>query len=151
MGEWAEVAVVVVVYQVVQWKLAALHLQGFLEVPPEEDQQQTRVSSEQACEEVPSLSKVLALLMQVPTSPELRIQVPSELPQELPQAELPQALGLKFFSDLKPASARQEYQKLQRAWRGWAAQVDTYKCTFRGASGTDWNQAFCHNVDICKI
>ena len=133
----------VVVYQVVQWKLAALRLQGFLEVPPEEDQQQTRVSSEQACEEVPLLSKVLTLV-----SPEVerRIQVPSELPQ----AELPQALRLKFFSDLKPASARQEYQKLQRAWRGWAAQVDTYKCTFRVVSETDWSQAFSRSVDTCK-
>ena len=143
LDEQAEVAVVVVVCLVVQWKLAALRLQGFLEVPPEEDQQQTRVSSEQACEEVPSLSKVLAL-----ASSEVvrRIQVPSELPQ----AELPQVLRLKFCSDLKPASARQEYQKLQRAWRGWAAQVDTYKCTFRGVSGTDWSQAFSRSVDICK-
>ena len=96
MGEWAEVAVVVVVYQVVQWKLAALRLQGFLEVPPEEDQQQTRVSSEQACEEVPSLSKVLALASS-------KVVPLIQVPRELPQAGLPQALGLKFFSDLKPA------------------------------------------------
>ena len=134
----------VVVCLVVQWKLAALHLQGFLEVPPEEDQQQTRVSSEQACEEVQLLSKVLTLV-----SPEVerRIQVPSELPQ----AELPQALRLKLFSDLKPASAHREYQNVQRAWRGWAAQVDTYKCTSYGVSGTDWSQAFCHIVDTCRI